>query len=188
MSGTWLYRIQLCPAAADHPYRTDRKFGRKEQRPPPAARTDAGYAASARANEAWTGFKKHAPYKTSGVKEFSPLMFLPLFSIVWDVVMDMMHIILGIWKRHIVDLLKGKRAPATVPARKNLTPEENAALQEDHRAVGRHLQDWKLDAVSFVLDVSRFRKQLDSDDYIFVCICVVMSTFAISMYTFLYIM
>jgi hypothetical protein len=134
--------------AEDHPYRTDRRFGPPELRPPPVARTKDGYAHDARAQEAWSGFKKYAPYKTSGVKEFSPLMWLPLFNIVWDVVMDMMHIILGIWKRHLIEILKGRRAPAKVPNRKNLTPEGNAQLQKDHKEVGSHLADWKLDEVT----------------------------------------
>ena len=137
----------FCGAAPDHSYRTDPAFGDAEPRPPPAARTREGYADDARAQEAWSGFKKYAPYKTSGVKEFSPLMWLPFFCIVWDIVMDMMHVILGIWKRHIVELLKGRRAPAKIPNRKNLNPAENAALQRDHSEMKDRLQQWKLDQV-----------------------------------------
>jgi hypothetical protein len=128
----------------DHPYRTNPAFGPPEYDPPPAARTHEGFKAAALANEVWDGAKCHAPYKTSGVKELSPLAFLPLFCLIWDILPDMMHIILGIWKRHIMMLLAGKRTPAAVKRRKKLTPAENDQLIADAASVKAILKTWKL--------------------------------------------
>jgi hypothetical protein len=52
-----------------HRYRTDRSFGDPEPRPPPPPRTHDGYLRDGNANVAYTGFKKYAPYKKTGVKE-----------------------------------------------------------------------------------------------------------------------
>ena len=77
-------------------------------------------------------FLYNQPYKTSGVKEASPLRFLPFFNLVWDVLPDMMHIISGIWKRHIFAVLLGKRMPADVRVRKHNTEEELARMATEN--------------------------------------------------------
>jgi hypothetical protein len=60
------------------------------------------------------GYKKDAPYKTTGVKQCSPLRFLWGFDLVWDILPDMMHISPVIWKGHIFKMFKGERTPAQV--------------------------------------------------------------------------
>ena len=128
----------------NHPYRRLDRFGAPELRTAPPARTHAGFVADAKANEAWQGAKKDCPYKTTGVKELSPLCYLPLFCLIWDILPDLMHIIAGIWKRHIMEILKGKRAPAAVKPRKKYSDAENRRLQDDHKAVIDLLKSWKL--------------------------------------------
>ena len=116
-------------------------------------------------------FLYNQPYTTSGVKEASPFRFLPFFNLVWDVLPEMMHIISGIWKRHIFAVLLGKRMPADVKVRKQNTQEElarmatenmtglpdlnvkeaafllrerNIQLLEDHEACKNELRAWTL--------------------------------------------
>ena len=89
-------------------------------------------------------FKKNSPYKKTGVKEVSPLRWLPLFDLIWDILPDLMHIITGIWKRHFLDMLKGNRKPAQAKQRKSWTKEENAKLEADHKKCLEELQTWTL--------------------------------------------
>jgi hypothetical protein len=85
------------------------------------------------------------PYKTTGIKQSSPLGEIPLFDLVWDILPDMMHIMSGIWARHIFALLASKRQPAAVKARKKNTTHENAALQREHAACCAKIVSWQLD-------------------------------------------
>ena len=130
---------------SDHPFRVNPDFGCVEERPAPATRTHAEFVEDARANERWRGANKDAPYKSSGVKQLSPLVHLPLFDIVWDILPDLMHIISGIWKRHIIELLKGTRTPAPVKDRKSLSAAENAQLQREYTIACAQLKTWSLD-------------------------------------------
>lgn len=98
----------------------------------PQHRTHEGFIADARANEKWTGTKKDAPWKASGVQKLSPLAYLPLFDLVWDILMDLMHIVSGFWKRHIFPAFKGKRLPAVPRTRKSWTRKENLELLQEH--------------------------------------------------------
>jgi hypothetical protein len=74
----------------------------------------------------------------------SPLAALPFFNIVWDILGDMMHIIEGIWKRHIFKMLAGDPAPAKPRPRKTWTDEANRALAQDHIDVQAVLRKWSL--------------------------------------------
>jgi len=93
-------------------------------------------------------FKKDSPYKETGVKEQSPLRFLPFFCLVWDILPDMMHIILGIFKRHLVAMLKGGRPVAPVKVRKKFSAKENKALLSAHEECKKNLATWKLSPVN----------------------------------------
>jgi spore coat polysaccharide biosynthesis predicted glycosyltransferase SpsG len=66
---------------------------------------------------------------------------------VWDILPDMMHIIPGIWQRHILHLLVGTRTPAPVKARKKYTKEQNKELFAAHEACKKLVADWKLTKV-----------------------------------------
>ena len=123
------------------------RFGEPEIRRAPPTRTHATFVQDAKDNEAWEGPKKDQPYKKTGVKELSPLCYLPLFCLIWDILPDLMHIISGIWKRHIMAILRGKRAPAGVKPRKKYTDLENARLQRDHKRVKDLLKSWTLTEV-----------------------------------------
>ena len=130
--------------------------GAKENAPPPPARTHAEFVLGGKANEAHMQqigmpdartkkiFKYNSPYKTTGIKELSPLAHIPLFDLTWDILPDMMHILPGIWHRHIFSLLAGGRQPKAVKSRKKNTAVENADLQNRHRAVKAELFTWEL--------------------------------------------
>lgn len=134
-------------------------YGPAEARPPPDARTHAGFVADAEANAAHAGalrcadarqrgiYKKDLPYKSSGVQEVSPLRHYPFFDLVWDVCPDMMHIQTGIFKRHIGAMLAGDRTPAPAKARKKNTKAENAELSRAHAECLDELKSWTLSKV-----------------------------------------
>ena len=110
----------------------------------PAPRTHSSFVNDAVANETHRGWKKDAPYKRTGVKELSPLAALPMFNLVWDVLPDMMHVIPGIWKRHVFAMFNGDRLPAKPRPRKSLSAADNAKLMADHAAAVAHLAEWSL--------------------------------------------
>lgn len=83
----------------------------------------------------------------SGIKELSPLCWLPYFCLVWDIMPDMMHIITGIWSRHFLHMLTGERYPSEVKSRKKNTVAENKALARDAKACVESLDSWALDKV-----------------------------------------
>ena len=129
---------------ADHELRMHARYGAPETRPPPDPRTHAGFVADAVENVTHRGFKKDAPYKRSGVKELSPLGALPMFNLVWDILPDMMHIIPGVWARHIFGMFNGERTPARPKQRKKFTDAENRELQKQHEDALKHLASWTL--------------------------------------------
>ena len=121
-------------------------YGPADDSLPPPARTHSDFVQAGLDNEVHVRtmrtnpvaarqkkmFLYNQPYKTSGVKEASPLRFLPFFNLVWDVLPDMMHIISGIWKRHIFAVLLGKRMPADVKVRVENTKEEQARMATEN--------------------------------------------------------
>jgi hypothetical protein len=133
---------------ADHRFRKDVvRFGSVESRPPSALRTHATFLRDAVSQERYNGPKSKSPYKTTGVKELSPLHHVPLFDLAQDIMGDMMHTIPGYFKRHIVPLLVGGRMPAQPKNRKSWTWEQNQQLSRDHAAAKEHLQSWQLSKV-----------------------------------------
>lgn len=127
-----------------HPWRRDGRFGGLMTDPPPLYRTGEATAAAGRRNEQWTRAKNAAPWKTTGVKTQSPLSFLPLFDLVWDMGPDMMHLVLNFFDGHVLPLYTGKRYPAKPKARKNWTPSQNAQLMKDHRDQMDLHESWQL--------------------------------------------
>ena len=139
-------------------------YGRRDDSPTPPVRNHDAFVIDGLVNEAHHKrlldagpdarrqgiFKKDYPYKKEchGVKECSPLRFLPRFDMVWDILPDMMHIMSGIWKRHIFELLKGGRAPSAVKARKQNTAAQNAALREEHAKCKERCADWMITKVT----------------------------------------
>ena len=65
----------------------------------------------------------------------------------WDILADMMHIITGIFKRHLCALLAGKRVPAAVKSRKKNSPAENRALAAAHKECKEIIKTWTLSKV-----------------------------------------
>jgi hypothetical protein len=118
-----------------------------ELRDPPEMRTHDGIVAAGIAERDHRGFKKDAPYKTTGVKELSPFRFLPYFDLVWDIMPDLMHIVPVMWKGHIFKMFRGKRTPSKVKALKKNSAEENAQLFRDHEEAKEHLKGWALSEV-----------------------------------------
>jgi len=134
-----------------HDYRdASATFGPLEDRDPPPVRTHEQFVADAIANETHVGYKKDRPYKTTGVKEVSPLSRLPLFNIVWDVCPDMMHAVPRIWGGHVMPMLREARFPAPVKPRKKWSVAKNAKLMRDHEKAKEHLKTWTLSTVSLI--------------------------------------
>jgi hypothetical protein len=133
-----------CFLPGQHPFRRNANYGPVENGPPPATRTQEDFIRDGLASEAYRGPKSRAPYKTSGVKELSAFGALPMFDLVWDVLPDMMHIISGIWKRHIFEMLIGNRTPAKPKPRSSWTASANANLAADYTDVMDKLNAWKL--------------------------------------------
>ena len=75
---------------------------------------------------------------------------------VWDILADMMHIITGIFKRHICALLRGLRTPKAVKSRKKNTAEQNKELAHEHKKAVAMVKSWALDKVG-PFPVSRMR-------------------------------
>ena len=119
--------------------------GKNEKRGPPKDRTHAAFVKSALANENHRGFKNAAPYKQTGVKQLSPLGALPLFDLIWDITPDMMHVVTGIWKRHIFAMFNGERNPTRPRHKKSLPPNENKKLQQEYERSLEQLKRWTLD-------------------------------------------
>ena len=130
--------------AEGHPKRGQARYGPRESRPPPAAREHAGFVHDARANEAYEGKSDDAPYKLTGVKYLSPLAAYPFFDLVWDILMDLMHIIPGIWKRHIFGMFNDRRKPSKPKPRRHWSRAENARLLEEYEGVLKKLSEWAL--------------------------------------------
>lgn len=142
-----------CYLPDSHPMRRDATYGRPETRPPPPSRTHEDFFTHGRAQEEYKGPEVRSPYKESGIKEASILAALPLFNIAWDILGDMMHIVDGLWKRHIFAMLAGKRGPAVPKPRISWTALENKNLQRDHDAVCAQLRAWTVsDATQDIMD------------------------------------
>lgn len=131
-----------CFLPDNHPYRMDATFGKQEKRPPPTPRKHEDFVELGKANESYRGPKVRAPYKSSGIKEQSPLCALPMFDITWDILGDMMHILSGIWSRHVFEMLAGLRTPAKPKPRTSWTAAANNALAKAHDTVLIKLRDW----------------------------------------------
>jgi hypothetical protein len=149
------YREYLPP---DHSLRArSSTYGAAVNAPVPGPRTHGEYVAGGLANELHDKklrhpdarsngvFQKDSPYKVTGIKELSPLAEIPMFDLVWDILMCVMHILPGIWKRHVFSLLDGMRQPAAVKARKKNSTEENDALQAAYTHCCRSVKEWELD-------------------------------------------
>ena len=156
----------LSLADDNHPFRRDAAhFGTIEEGPAPSNRTHREYMDDARRQMLHRGLKKDQPYKTTGVKEQSPLHVLPMFDVVWDVTMCLMHAVPRIWKGHIFPMMRGKRYPAQPKPRKKFTALENAALMGQHAAAKAALKTWKLDKVfkcrNFYVSIESFVNNFD---------------------------
>ena len=131
----------------NHPYRHEARFGDAEVRGPPALRTHAAYVADGTRNASHTGKKMDAPYKETGIYDVSPLVNVPLFNIVWDVLADVMHTVPRFWKGHMFPLFRGVRTPSAPRTRKTWTDGANKKLLQDHVNVKQQMLDWTLDKV-----------------------------------------
>jgi len=133
-----------CYLPDNHPVRHNAKYGPPEDRPAPLPRTHQDFLDAGVRSDTYNGPKNRAPYKDSGIKETSPLAVLPLFNLTWDVLGDMMHIIDGIWKRHVFAMLAGRRLPAKPKPRSSWTLAANRKLAKDHAKVIALLESWQV--------------------------------------------
>jgi hypothetical protein len=86
------------------------------------------------------------PKHASGVQGRSPLSLLPLFNMVLDIMMCLMHIIPVLWKGHLMPLLKGKRTPGPFKPTASRNDEENAAVSRARHTVCAAQSEWALSA------------------------------------------
>jgi len=93
-------------------------------------------------------YKKDAPYKDSGIHSSCPLRWIFMFDLVWDIMPDMMHIIWGIWHRHLLQLMGGKRDPSGVRRAKRRTKVEQEKLVTKNKRVKQSVATWKLTKVA----------------------------------------
>ena len=132
-----------------HPYRVEPSFGPVETRAAPEIRTHAQIVSNGKRNIEYLGSQtgENAPWKTSGVKEVSPLTYLPGFDIVWDLSPDIMHIVEGALQRHLIPVLKGQRVPVRPQRSKmksNMSEREWKSIKNTWKAVRDELASWEL--------------------------------------------
>jgi hypothetical protein len=125
-------------APANHPYRADPDYG--TDRPdhadnvPPHTRTAANVWAAGL--DMSTKPRNQAELErlqtASGVNGLCVLHLLPLFDIIFDICLDMMHVIKNVWQEHLFPLFKGEKLPKKPPTpafSKNKRPLEGEELQ-----------------------------------------------------------
>jgi hypothetical protein len=124
-----------------HPFRTDPTFGDEvdDEEPEPSPRTDATVQTQGDANDNWTGFKNAAPHETTGIRYHSPLAYLYLFSLVWDICADFMHTNKVIVRDHLVGLIKGWRSVATP----RLIQVPKDATKKEAKRITKQNESWR---------------------------------------------
>jgi hypothetical protein len=123
---------------ANHPYRTDPTFGEEDRFPPPPNREAQKAHQEGLDAEEWLGSKATNPRHTTGIALSSPLSYLHMFDIIWDICPDMMHILKNFSEKILVGLLGGERVPKW-STKKNPGLDPDAPEYED-RLTSRELQ------------------------------------------------
>ena len=93
----------------DHPFRTSTLFDENENGAPSVNRSDAACIRAGILSDRLRGRQRSAHVKKTGISTYCVLSMLYLFSIVWDIMPDMMHIIKGLFNTHLIPMLKGER-------------------------------------------------------------------------------
>jgi hypothetical protein len=123
----------------DSPYRHDNTYGEDQDDPadnvPPANRTPEEVwrvGADLTAGDNSAAETKHIQ-ETTGIDEVCILGLLPMFCIILDICLDMMHVIKNLWQEHLLPLFRGNgcpskpRTPAYKKNGRNLVGEAKAA-------------------------------------------------------------
>ena len=76
--------------------------------PPPLARNERHCINISVKARDHAGYLADHPKHTTGIKDWCPFSLLRFFSIVWDIMPDMMHIIKGIFQSHLLKIWKGE--------------------------------------------------------------------------------
>ena len=104
---TWgKFRREL---ADNHLFRTSNLFDMIEKGEPSVNRTHVACVRAGILSDTLRGRMGAAHRKKTGIDTFCCLSLLNLFSIVWDFMPDMMHIIKGLFQSHLIPMLKGER-------------------------------------------------------------------------------
>jgi hypothetical protein len=111
-------------------------FGSPEHGNPPPFRTHREVADAGLLARHWTGPNNAHPQHATGICDWSPLVEVPGFDIVWDVAPDFMHCVLW-YTRHILTALKGETTLATpgllkLKRKASLPPYPQAELLKRH--------------------------------------------------------
>jgi hypothetical protein len=129
----------------DSPYRHDNTYGEDQDDPadnvPPANRTPEEVwrvGADLTAGDNSAAETKHIQ-ETTGIDEVCILGLLPMFCIILDICLDMMHVIKNLWQEHLLPLFRGNgcpskpRTPAYKKNGRNLVGEAKAAAVAIHK-------------------------------------------------------
>ena len=107
----------------------------------------------------YTGYKNAHPKHKTGIKMSTPLGYFPLFDIIWDILPDMMHVLEGFQKTHLLKLLKGERSAARprrpVSFADKLAEQAYNALLKEYEALLAHIDTWKLSKAELKLADAR---------------------------------
>ena len=113
--------------------RVDESYGAIETRAAPVRRTTHKACREGRASSSYSGPKSGHPKHATGIIGWCVLSLLVLFDVIWDIPMDMMHIIKGFFQSHMMPLFKGDRRPAHLkePAKTRKVRGEDVPFPEE---------------------------------------------------------
>jgi hypothetical protein len=135
-------------APPNHPYRADPAYGADRPDPadnvPPPLRTAAGvWATGEDLNELPRNQAELERMQAlSGVNGICILHLLPLFDMIMDICLDMMHVIKNVWQEHLFPLFKGEKIPKKPPTpayTENKRPLQGQALATAKRKHAQRL-------------------------------------------------
>ena len=101
---------------------------------------------------------------TTGVKEWCPLSALHLFDIIWDIMPDLMHMIKGLLKDHLLKLLLGE-ASVSKPTKLQVPTKPARGKRQSEVQYRKTLEGWETDIATVEqknrLYESRWKKDIE---------------------------
>ena len=101
---------------------------------------------------------------TTGVKEWCPLSALHLFDIIWDIMPDLMHMIKGLLKDHLLKLLLGE-ASVSKPTKLQVPTKPARGKRQSEVQYRKTLEGWETEIATVEqknrLYESRWKKDIE---------------------------